>query len=519
MAKISRALISVSDKTGILAFANALRSFGVELISTGGTERYLRESGIEVRPISDLTGFPEILDGRVKTLHPHVHAAILARRDNPDHMRQLEELGIGPIDMVVVNLYPFEATVAQPDVTEEAAIEQIDIGGPTMIRAAAKNFAGVAVVTSPHQYESVIGEMRELGGELSLETCRKLAMLAFRRTASYDAAIHNYLSGNGGPDSFGVAVTFFLEKQQDLRYGENPHQRAAFYCPAGEQPSGLAAAKQLHGKELSFNNFLDLDAALNLVREFAEPTAVIVKHSNPCGVATHQELEQAYRTALATDPVSSFGGVVGLNRPVDEATAEAIAEIFTEAVIAPAFETSALEILQRKKNIRLLTCEEITRIRPEDIDLKRVAGGYLLQSQDTKTVDDVEFTVVSKRAPTAEEEAAMRFGWRVVKWVKSNAIVYAGANRTLGIGAGQMSRVDSARLGAEKAQRAGLSLQGSAMASDAFFPFRDGIDVAASVGVTAVIQPGGSVRDDEVIEAANEHDMTMVFTGIRHFRH
>lgn len=519
MARISRALVSVSDKTGILAFANALASFGVELISTGGTERYLRESGMKVTPVSEVTGFPEILDGRVKTLHPHVHAAILARRDNPKHMRQLEELGIHPIDMVVVNLYPFESTVAQPDVSEERAIEEIDIGGPAMIRAAAKNFAHVAVVSSPYQYESVISEMRELGGELSERTCRRLALQAFRRTSSYDLAIYNYLSGASVAEGFGPAATLFLEKQQDLRYGENPHQRAAFYRPADLPPSGLAAANQLHGKELSFNNLLDLDAALNLVREFPDPAVVIVKHSNPCGVATGEELVQAYRNARATDPLSSFGGIVGINRPVDRATADAIAEIFTEAVIAPEFERGALEILQRKKNLRLLTCEEVSKPRGEDIDLKRVTGGYLLQSQDTKSVDDVEFTVVTQRPPSADEQAALRFAWRVVKWVKSNAIVYAAADRTLGIGAGQMSRVDSARLAAEKAERAGLSLKGSAMASDAFFPFRDNIDVGAAAGATAVIQPGGSVRDDEVIQAANEHNMTMVFTGVRHFRH
>lgn len=519
MAKISRALISVSDKTGILAFAKALRSFGVELISTGGTERYLQDSGIEVRPIAEVTGFPEILDGRVKTLHPHVHAAILARRDNPDHLRQLQELGVTPIDMVVVNLYPFESTVARPDVSEEDAIEQIDIGGPTMIRAAAKNFADVAVVTSPHQYESLIDEMRELGGALSAETCRELAVQAFRRTALYDAAIYNHLAARGAREPLGRVHTLFVEKIQDLRYGENPHQGAAFYGPAEPPRVGLAAAKQLHGKELSFNNLLDLDAALNIVREFREPAAVVIKHTNPCGIATGEPLVEAYRHALATDPLSSFGGVVGVNRPVDKDTAEAISEMFTEAVIAPGFEDAAMQILKGKKNLRLLACDEIREPRRPDLDLKRITGGYLIQDQDTKTLDDVEFTVVSKRAPTATEEAALRFGWRVVKWVKSNAIVLCDGQRTLGIGAGQMSRVDSVHLAADKARRAGHSLEGSAMASDAFFPFRDGIDAAAEAGVTAVIQPGGSVRDNEVIEAADEHNMCMIFTGIRHFRH
>ncbi len=516
MPKIQRALISVYDKTGVVEFARVLKELNVEIISTGGTVRHLNEHGIPTRAISEITRFPEILNGRVKTLHPNIFGGILVLRDESSQMNELRQHGIEPIDLVVVNLYPFETTIAKPDVTLAIALENIDIGGPAMIRAAAKNFVSVAVVTSPNQYEKIISELRDRRGEISLETRKVLAAAAFARTAQYDHLIQNYLAGETAalPERF----LLHLEKVQDLRYGENPHQRAALYRERPKETQGLMKARQLHGKELSFNNFLDLDAALGLAQEFEEPCAVIVKHTNPCGAAIDANLHKAYLQAKATDPVSAFGGIVGLNCPVDAETARAIVELFTEAIIAPAFADEALPILQAKKNVRLLVCSDI-QSHALDYDVKKIQGGYLLQDQDSFNLNDKEWRVVSQRQPSAEEWPAMKFAWRVAKWVKSNAIVFAVSDRTLGIGAGQMSRVDSCQLAIEKAGRFKLNLAGSAVASDAFFPFRDGVDVVAEAGASAVIQPGGSVRDEEVIQAANEQNLAMVFTNQRHFRH
>lgn len=519
MPKIRRALMSVYDKTGIVDFARALKSFDIEILSTGGTAKYLQDAGIPTIAISDVTHFPEILGGRVKTLHPNIFGGILALRDDTGQMSELQKHAIAAIDLVVVNLYPFEQTVAGKNVTLKTALENIDIGGPAMIRAAAKNFINVSVITAPAQYEKIVSEMKKSGGEISAETRQSLATEAFARTSQYDHAIQSYLSAQSGDAGFPRRVQLQLNKVHDVRYGENPHQRAAFYRDNEKPASGLLNAKQLHGKELSFNNFLDLDAALGLAQEFTEPCAVIIKHTNPCGVATGSTLAEAYTRAKATDAVSAFGGIVALNREVDDAAAHSIAELFTEAIIAPGFSQAALEILRAKKNLRLLECADINHPRGRDIDVKKVQGGYLLQDRDFYTLNDIKIAVVSNRQPSAEEWAAMKFAWRVGKWVKSNAIVFSDAERTLGIGAGQMSRVDSCQLAIEKARRFGHDLRGSAVASDAFFPFRDGVDVIAGAGAAAVIQPGGSVRDEEVIQAANDHNLTMVFTGVRHFRH
>jgi phosphoribosylaminoimidazolecarboxamide formyltransferase/IMP cyclohydrolase len=525
--KIRRALLSVSDKAGLVDFARALAGHGVELLSTGGTARALRDAGLEVRDVSDVTGFPEMLDGRVKTLHPRIHGALLALRDNPEHTRALAEHDIEPIDMVVVNLYPFEQTVARGDTTLAEAVEQIDIGGPSMVRSAAKNFQDVAVVVAPESYEWLTHELEEQGGALSLETRAELAAEAFVHTSNYDGAISEYLlrqqgalslteaffqRDEEGAGSFSDVVDLTLSKVSDLRYGENPHQQAALFY-TGEE-GGVAQAEVISGKEMSFNNYVDADAAWQLVCDFDETACAVIKHMNPAGVATAATAEEAYRKALATDPLSAFGGIVAFNVTVDEPAARAVTGIFTEVVIAPDYDDAALEVLKTKKNLRVLRAGPAARA--EGLDFKRVTGGLLIQTRDAHRLDASALKVVTKRAPTEEEVRALLFAWAVCKHTKSNAIVYAREGQTVGVGAGQMSRVDSVRLGAARAQ---LPVRGSVLASDAFFPFRDGLDEAAKHGITAVIQPGGSVRDDEVIAAADEHGLAMVFTGVRHFRH
>lgn len=516
MPKIGRALISVYDKNGIVEFAKGLQRLGIEIISTGGTAKHLNESGIKTTAISEITGFPEILAGRVKTLHPKIFGGLLALRSDGSQMKEIDEHSIKPLDLVVVNLYPFERTIADKSASLQDALENIDIGGPSLIRAAAKNYQDVTVVTSPAQYSEVLAEIEDKSGETSLALRRKLAATAFSVTSNYDAKITAYLQET---EDFSPNVSFQFEKIQDLRYGENPHQKAALYRKSSDVLSGLVNAKQLHGKELSFNNLIDLDAALGVCQEFEETCAVIIKHTNPCGVATGETLQSAFLNAKATDPVSAFGSIIGCNRSVDEATAQAISEMFVEAVLAPAFDPAALKTLQSKKNLRLIQSAEATNHRPRAIDIKTISGGFLLQDTDNVDSGKLEYKVVTKREPSPEEWTALKFGWRVCKWIKSNAIVYCLKDRTIGIGAGQMSRVDSSNIAVEKAGRMGLDLTGTVMASDAFFPFRDGIDVAAQSGARAVIQPGGSIRDDEVIAAADEHDMAMIFTGIRHFRH
>jgi len=524
--RIKRALISVSDKTGLSDFARRLSACGVELISTGGTARGLREAGLEVRDVSDLTGFPEILGGRVKTLHPRVHGGILAIRGNAEHQRQVSDNHIEYIDMVVVNLYPFQETVAREAVTAEAAIENIDIGGPSMIRSAAKNFEDVAVVTAASDYAAVADEMEKSGGGLSLATRLRLARRAFDVTARYDAAIAEYFAGSLGlaagneslnvetPATLPARLTLFGTKASDLRYGENPHQRAALYFTDG-MGQGLAGADKLQGKELSFNNLIDLDAAWSLVSEFDEPACVIVKHTNPCGAATGSSVRDAFDKARATDPVSAFGGIIGINRTVTGDASRAIAETFFEAIVAPEYEPAALEALGSKKNLRVIRMGTVTSAGPP-FDVRMIDGGLLVQDPDRGCVDESSIRTVAERRPTDGEMKALRFAWVIAKHVKSNAIVYAREGQLVAVGAGQMSRVDSVKLGVMKAQ---LPLGGTVLASDAFFPFRDGVDEAARAGVTAVIQPGGSVRDDEVIAAANEHNLAMVFTGMRHFKH
>ena len=524
--RIRRALLSVSDKTGLIEFARALSRFDVELLSTGGTARALRAAGLEVRDVADVTGFPEMLDGRVKTLHPRVHGGLLAVRDNAEHMAALSAHGIEPIDLVVINLYPFEQTVAREGVTIAEAIEQIDIGGPAMIRSSAKNFRDVAVVTDPRSYEFIQQELEQRGGGLTLELRRELALQAFTLTSAYDSAICNYLNKVEAEeypieipaDALIEKEVLVLSKTTDLRYGENPHQQAALYGTdaLGREsgPAGIAQAELLGGKEMSYNNYVDADAAWQLVCDFAETACAIIKHTNPAGVGLGATIEEAYRRALATDPVSAFGGIVAFNRTVDEAAARALIEIFTEVVIAPDFEVAALEVLRTKKNLRVLRAGE-----PQiatGLEYKQITGGMLVQTRDTHRLTRAALKVVTKRAPMEEEIAALLFAWTVCKHTKSNAIVYAQRGQTVGVGAGQMSRVDSVRLGAMRAQ---LPIAGSVLASDAFFPFRDGLDEAARHGITAVIQPGGSVRDAEVIAAADEHNLAMVFTGIRHFKH
>lgn len=521
------ALLSVSDKTGIVEFARALAALNIRLVSTGGTARLLAEAGLSVTEVAELTGFPEMLDGRVKTLHPRVHGGLLARRDLPEHMAALKEHGIGTIDLLVVNLYPFEATVAQPGCTLEDAIENIDIGGPAMVRSAAKNWKDVTVLTDASQYDGVIEELQRHGTTLP-ETRFRLAVAAFNRIADYDGAISDYLSSlqpDGTRSLFPGQSNGRFVKVQDLRYGENPHQQAAFYRDLHPAPGSLVTARQLQGKELSYNNIADADAAWECVKSFETPACVIVKHANPCGVALGADPAEAYAKAFKTDPTSAFGGIIAFNRVVDGAAAQLVAKQFVEVLIAPGFSEEARAIFAAKANTRLL---EIA-LPPGGttawdqgrnlMDAKRVGSGLLLQTADNREVRLDELKVVTKKQPTPEQLADLLFAWRVAKYVKSNAIVFCGGGMTLGVGAGQMSRIDSARIASIKAGNAGLSLQGSAVASDAFFPFRDGLDVVCDAGATCVIQPGGSVRDDEVIAAADERGIAMVLTGVRHFRH
>ncbi|HUH92595.1 MAG TPA: bifunctional phosphoribosylaminoimidazolecarboxamide formyltransferase/IMP cyclohydrolase [Casimicrobiaceae bacterium] len=520
-APIALALLSVSDKTGLIEFARGLSALGIALLSTGGTARALAQAGLAATEIGAYTGFPEILDGRVKTLHPKVHAGILARRDIDAHRAALAEHGVSPIDLVVVNLYPFRQTVARADCSLEEAIENIDIGGPTMVRAAAKNYAHVGVVVDPADYPALLEELRRSGKSLLEATRFRLAQKAFSHTAAYDGAISNYLTAR---DERGVAHGFPARwnwqgvKVEDLRYGENPHQPAAFYRDDPPIAGGIASFRQLQGKELSYNNIADADAAWECVRTFGETACVIVKHANPCGAALGPTPLEAYRRAFATDPTSAFGGIVAFNRDVDAAAVEAVAGQFLEVLIASGFSDDARAAIARKAGVRVLAVAAAPA--PRDAwDVKRVGGGMLVQSADTRDVAAAELKTVTRKAPTPDELADLLFAWRVARFVKSNAIVYCGGGRTLGIGAGQMSRVDSTRVAAMKAHNAGLSLAGSVVASDAFFPFRDGLDVVAEQGAVAVIQPGGSVRDNEVIAAADERGIAMVFTGIRHFRH
>jgi phosphoribosylaminoimidazolecarboxamide formyltransferase/IMP cyclohydrolase len=558
--KISRALISVSDKTGIIEFARELRKFDVDIISTGGTAKALRESGIKVTDVSDITGFPEMMDGRVKTLHPKIHGGLLAVRDNPEHVAAMHQNGIEPIDMVVIDLYPFVKTVRREGVTEAEAIEQIDIGGPAMIRSAAKNAQDVAVIVRPKQYSDVLAEMVENVGGLSLKTRRSLAQTAFTLTAMYDMKVSMYLAGGfrhretginsntGGSattnvfsvgrdgelvtppppmeiDSEEFSIEAFrgslpgsarwsIGKKADLRYGENPHQLAALYKMSMSMRDGIANAEVLSGKEMSFNNYVDADAAWQLVFDFEETACSIIKHTNAAGVALDPHAVEAYRKALATDPISAFGGIVAFNCPVDEAAARAVTEIFTEVIVAPDYDLEALEVLRQKKNLRVLRCWPSAH--RDTVEYKQISGGMLVQTRDTHRIKREELKVVSKRAPTEKEIDDLLFAWTVCKHTKSNAIVYARDKQTVGVGAGQMSRVDSVKIGAMRAQ---LPVAGSVVASDAFFPFRDGIDEAAKQGITAIIQPGGSMRDEEAIAAANEHNLAMVFTGVRHFKH
>ena len=521
MGQIRRAIISVTDKSGIVEFAEKLTNMGVSLLSTGGTAKVLKEAGINVTDISDYTGFPEMMEGRVKTLHPKVHGGILARRDKPEHLRHMEDHGIKPIDMVVINLYPFEKVTSNPDCTFEEAIENIDIGGPSMIRSASKNFESVAVVTDPSDYNLVIKEMNDSGGSLSRDTKFRLAKRAFSATARYDTLISQYLDKiSQKPEEtihFPEIFTPVFEKVQHLRYGENPHQRGAFYREIGFSGASIARAKRLQGKEMSYNNYLDANSALELAREFDEPTAVIVKHNNPCGVASADDLNEAYCIARDADPVSAFGGVIAFNTIVDEYSADEIAKTFAEVIVAPEYTEEALKIFQKKVNLRLLEAGPLDTIAEGTMDFKRVVGGLLMQDMDLVINNDLNnIRVVSARPPSDEEIDALRFLWKVCKHVKSNAIVVGKGHQTVGIGAGQMSRVDSVRLAISKARSA---VRGCVMASDAFFPFRDAIDEAAKAGVTAIIQPGGSIKDADVIKAVDEYKMAMVFTGVRHFRH
>jgi phosphoribosylaminoimidazolecarboxamide formyltransferase/IMP cyclohydrolase len=506
--KISRALISVSDKTGISSFARALERQGVDIISTGGTAELLRKEKIPVREISSFTAFPEVLEGRVKTLHPRVHGGLLYKRGNPKHEAEARECGFEPIDLVVVNLYPFEATIAKPDVTLAEAIEKIDIGGPSLIRSAAKNYESVTVVVDPGDYDVVLENLRDNNGETTLKLRERLAIKAFIKSSDYDRAIGNFLNKEQTTDaSFSLSLPLAMR----LRYGENPHQTAALYGDFDRH------FEKLHGKELSFNNILDISAATNLIAEFDEPTVAILKHTNPCGVGSDADLREAWEKAFATDKQAPFGGIIVCNRPIDEPLARVISEIFSEVIIAPKFEAEARSLLQMKKNLRLIRLITSVAEARSTVDIRSVCGGVLVQDADS--AKEIPQKVVTKRQPEKSELDAMLFGWRVVRHVKSNAIVYAVPDRTLGIGAGQMSRVDASRIAIWKAEEAGLSLKGSAVASDAFFPFPDGLIAAADAGATCAIQPGGSVRDEEVIAAANERNLAMIFTGIRHFRH
>ncbi len=520
MRKIERALISVSDKTGIPEFAGGLAALGVEILSTGGTASLLRSHGLRIRDVEDFTGFPEMLDGRVKTLHPRVHGGILAIRSNRQHQKQTEEHGLEYIDLVAVNLYPFEATAAQAGVELDQLIEKIDIGGPSMIRSAAKNFEDVTVLVDPADYAAVLEEARHSGGMISRETRARLARKAFARTAAYDSAISMELQkrAEGGlPDE----LRLNFSKAADLRYGENPHQNAALYLDPAAVGRGLASARQLQGKELSFNNLVDLEAAWELAGEFPEPVTVIVKHTNPCGVAIGATLAESYHQALAVDPVSAFGSVIAFNREVDRETAEELAKLFVEAVAAPGYDHAALEKLASRKNLRLMQISDPPEspIPGPGWQLKTISGGLLVQTADVVKANESEWKCVTARQPSECERRALVFAWRVVKHVKSNAIVYARDNAIVGVGAGQMSRVDSVRLGAIKARDLNHDLEGAVLASDAFFPFADGIEEAAKAGATALVQPGGSIRDSEIIESANRLGLAMLFTGVRHFKH
>jgi phosphoribosylaminoimidazolecarboxamide formyltransferase/IMP cyclohydrolase len=520
MGKIKRAIISVSDKSGVVSFAKGLAQLDVEILSTGGTAKTLRENGISAKDISDYTGFPEMLDGRVKTLHPKVHGGLLGQRSKKEHVEKMKEHGVLPIDLVAVNLYPFEATIAKEGCSLEEAIENIDIGGPTMLRSSAKNYPDVTVVVDPKDYDPVLSELKEKG-EISIETNFRLAKKVFQHTARYDGAISNYLGqiekGKKAYE-FPETFTFQMKKAQELRYGENPHQKAAFYQEYVLTEPSVSNAVQLQGKELSFNNILDVDSAYETVKEFEEIAVVVIKHNNPCGVAiSSKNLADAYRKARDCDPVSAFGGVVGFNRVVDEETANEMVPIFLEVIIAPGYDSKALEILKKKKDLRIMQTPPLTSYSLQrGFDLRRVVGGLLVQDRDLGKVPMDQWRIVTKRKPTEEEKSAMAFGWKVAKHVKSNAIVLVREDRTIGIGAGQMSRVDSTRLAVMKAQS---STKGTVLASDAMFPFRDGVDTGAEAGASAIIQPGGSIRDDEVIAAADEYNMAMVFTGMRHFRH
>jgi phosphoribosylaminoimidazolecarboxamide formyltransferase/IMP cyclohydrolase len=520
---IKQALISVSDKTGVLEFARALSAQGVNILSTGGTAKLLADNGIKVTEVADYTGFPEMLDGRVKTLHPKVHGGILARRDFPEHVAALQKHGIPTIDMVVVNLYPFQQTVAKEQCSLEDAIENIDIGGPAMLRSSAKNHKDVVVVCDPADYSRVLAEMQANAGEVRYETKFALAKKVFAHTAQYDGAITNYLSSLGEDkqhatrSAYPQTLNLHFDKVQDMRYGENPHQSAAFYRDPAPGEGSLANYTQLQGKELSYNNIGDADAAWECVKTFEETACVIVKHANPCGVAVGANPLEAYSKALQTDPTSAFGGIIAFNRELDGKAAEAVARQFVEVLIAPSFTDEAKQVFSAKQNVRLLQIPLGKGVNA--YDLKRVGGGLLVQSPDAKNVALSELKVVSKKQPTQQQLQDLMFAWRVAKFVKSNAIVFCANGMTLGVGAGQMSRIDSARIASIKAQNAGLSLAGSAVASDAFFPFRDGLDVVVDAGATCVIQPGGSMRDQEVIDAADERGVVMLLTGTRHFRH
>tara|TARA_R110001606_G_scaffold346892_3_gene495959 strand:+ start:73821 stop:75383 length:1563 start_codon:yes stop_codon:yes gene_type:complete len=520
MNKIQRALLSVSDKTGVLELAQELTRLGVELLSTGGTAKLLQEAGLPVKEVSEHTGFPEMMDGRIKTLHPKIHGGLLGRRGTDEAI--MAEHDIAPIDLVVVNLYPFEATIARDDCTLPMAIENIDIGGPTMLRAAAKNHASVTVLIDPSDYSRVLAQLEKTGG-VDDATRFDLAVKTFEHTAHYDGAIANYLGKITASGKVDFPRTFNgqFHKAQDMRYGENPHQKAAFYTEAKPESGTISAAVQIQGKALSYNNIADTDAALECVKSFPEaPACVIVKHANPCGVATADNLLTAYDLAYQTDTTSAFGGIIAFNRELDAATAQAIIDRqFVEVIIAPSVSDEAKAVVSQKANIRLLCCGEFSVQQNQQLDYKRVTGGLLVQDRDTALITQDELKVVTKKAPTAEQMLDLLFAWRVAKFVKSNAIVYVSKQQTVGIGAGQMSRVVSSRIAGIKAEDAGLTVPGAVMASDAFFPFRDGLDAAAEAGISAVIQPGGSMRDNEVIAAADEHGIAMVFTGMRHFRH
>lgn len=521
MATIKRALLSVSDKTGIVEFAQSLAEMRIEILSTGGTAKLLADNKIKVKEVSDYTGFPEMMDGRVKTLHPKVHGGILGRRGVDDDV--MIQHKILPIDLIVVNLYPFEQTVAKPDCTLANAIDNIDVGGPTMIRAAAKNHEAVGVIVDAKDYGLVLNELSQNKCALSLKTRFMLAAKAFEHTAKYDGAISNYMgriNEKGQKQEFPRTYNIQVKKVQDMRYGENPHQKAAFYAEENPKEASVSTSKQIQGKELSFNNIADTDAALECVKQFDEPACVIVKHANPCGVAVDENILQAYQRAFQTDPTSAFGGIIAVNKPLDMwAASQIIERQFVEVLIAPKIEEDAIPILEQKKNVRVLECGMWGKPDTTSYDYKRLNGGLLIQNRDLGMVTENDLKVVTDRQPTDKEIEDLLFTWKVAKYVKSNAIVYGKDKMTIGVGAGQMSRVYSARIAAIKAADAELQVKGSVMASDAFFPFRDGLDSAAEVGVTAVIQPGGSMRDDEVIKAANEHGIAMVFTGMRHFRH